>query len=59
MKSIFCNHRIVFSRNIFGDEINKMNARSVFLCKKCGRKFLSDKLIDEDSIYRYGAKFNK
>lgn len=53
---IFCSHRIIFSRNVFGDEINHLDARSIFYCEKCGKRFLSDRLINENEIYNYGNK---
>lgn len=38
LKRLFCRHRggISFHRNIYGDEINVANARSVWKCKRCG-----------------------
>lgn len=38
LKRLFCRHKggISFHRNIYGDEINVANARSVWKCKRCG-----------------------
>lgn len=38
IKQFFCKHNnIEFIRNIYGDEINYVNARSVWRCKYCGK----------------------
>lgn len=38
IKQFFCKHNnIEFIRNIYGDEINYANARSVWKCKYCGK----------------------
>ena len=38
IKQFFCKHNnIEFVRNIYGDEINTANARSVWKCKYCGK----------------------
>ena len=38
IKQFFCKHNnIEFVRNIYGDEINYANARSVWRCKYCGK----------------------
>lgn len=38
IKQFFCKHNnIEFIRNIYGDEINYVNARSVWKCKYCGK----------------------
>ena len=37
-KQLFCKHNnIEFVRNIYGDEINLVNARSEWKCKYCGK----------------------
>ena len=42
IKQFFCKHNnIEFVRNIYGDEINYANARSVWKCKYCGKIFYS------------------
>lgn len=33
--SLFCKHNYEFIRNIYGDEIIELNARSVYRCSKC------------------------
>lgn len=45
IKRFFCKHNnIEFVRNIYGDEINYANARSVWKCKYCGKILYKDKL---------------
>lgn len=36
IKRLFCYHELEFVRNIYGDEINLTNKRSIYKCKKCG-----------------------
>lgn len=44
-KRFFCKHNEkVCITNIFGDLINDYNCRSIWKCKKCGKKFKSNKL---------------
>lgn len=46
-KKLFCEHDYSrFARNIYGDEINYANARSVWQCRKCGK-------------YQYQLELNK
>lgn len=35
IKSLFCTHEWVFWRNVYGDEINALNCRSLHVCTKC------------------------
>lgn len=35
--SLFCWHRYVFIRNIYGDEINYYNKRSIYRCINCNK----------------------
>jgi len=45
IKRILCNHnKDIFVRNIYGDEINACNKRSVWQCSKCGSFRWSDYL---------------
>ena len=37
IKRLFCKHKYEFVRNIFGDEINYTNYRSIWKCSKCGK----------------------
>ena len=35
--SMFCKHQVCdFVRNVYGDEINMLNCRSLWKCRKCG-----------------------
>lgn len=36
LRRLFCRHDYRFHRNIYGDEINVANARSLWLCHQCG-----------------------
>ena len=36
-KQLFCDHEWHHHRNIYGDEINFLNARSEWFCPKCGK----------------------
>lgn len=43
IKSMFCKHDYKLFANIYGDLVNDLNAKTVFICKKCGkRKFISN-----------------
>ena len=45
IKRLFCRHNnIEFIRNIYGDEINTADARSVWKCKYCGKILYKDEL---------------
>jgi predicted RNA-binding protein YlxR (DUF448 family) len=45
MMRLFCRHNHqVFLRNVYGDEINELNARSLWLCTKCKKITRSQKL---------------
>ena len=53
LKNIFkiftCKHPVedlVFIRNIYGDEINQLNARSIWLCPHCNRLIYKQHLFD-------------
>lgn len=47
-RKFFCDHKgwaEVFVRNIYGDEINRMNGkRSMWVCSHCGEVILRDYL---------------
>jgi len=44
IKRLFCKHDYEFLENIYGDEINYLNCRSLWKCKKCGKIKKSNKL---------------
>lgn len=49
---LFCKHKnITFLRNVYGDEINYINARSIWVCKDCNRT------IRKNELY-YKNKYN-
>ena len=49
LKRLICNHENhdhVFIRNIYGDEINQLNARSIWMCNNCHTVIYKPKLKD-------------
>lgn len=51
IKSLFCEHGYEFIRNVFGDEIIRLNGkRSIWKCKKCGKYHYSPFLEYEYKI---------
>lgn len=48
---LVCRHDFLPLRNIYGDEINIHNARSVWICRKCKKGRYSGRLLtDSDFI---------
>lgn len=44
-KRLFCKHKTMTCiTNIYGDCINYYGCRSIWECKRCGKRFRSDKL---------------
>lgn len=42
IKRLFCKHyKLKFWRNVYGDEINALNCRSVWECANCQKVILS------------------
>lgn len=40
-----CEHKdVIFERNVHGDEINHLNCRSVWMCRRCGSTLYSQQL---------------
>lgn len=55
---LFCSHKETkFIRNIFGDEINRLDARSLHRCRKCGTVIKSWELHGLDA--RLGTNYGK
>lgn len=46
LKRLFCRHNggLDFVRNVYGDEINQLNARSIWRCKRCARLVYTSEL---------------
>ena len=45
IKRLFCKHyKLKFWRNVYGDEINALNCRSVWECENCQKVILSQQL---------------
>ncbi|QIK61262.1 hypothetical protein G7050_16025 [Dysgonomonas sp. HDW5A] len=49
IKQLFCEHEYQFVRNIYGDEINFFNARSLWRCPKCGKYTGKSYLINKEN----------
>ena len=52
LKKLFCNHntKLIFIRNIYGDEINQLNARSIWRCSDCNKLIYKNILYDTGKI---------
>lgn len=47
LKRLFCrHHKLSFHCNIYGDEINMLNCRSLWKCKRCGHLVKGEQLFD-------------
>lgn len=47
-KKLFCGHKnVTFKRNVYGDEINFLNARSVWKCLDCNGYTYKKDLYEE------------
>ena len=52
IKRLFCKHKFVFVRNIYGDEINKCGGhRTLWKCSKCGKYKYDLKLDLRTKLY--------
>lgn len=38
LERIFCRHNYQLFANIYGDLVHDLNARTVYICKKCGKR---------------------
>lgn len=47
---MFCRHTLAWVRNIYGDEIIGTNARTLWICEKCGKL-----VYDRDYVMRLSA----
>lgn len=62
LKPLLCNHskhNHTFIRNIHGDEINQLNARSIWKCNNCHKIIYKDTLHDSGSISDGYHTFNE
>lgn len=50
IKRMFCRHTLAWVRNIYGDEIIGTNARTLWICEKCGKL-----VYDRDYVMRLSA----
>lgn len=47
-RTFFCKHEWEFWRNVYGDEINFLDCRSLYTCKKCGLLKRAPELVDQE-----------
>lgn len=64
LDQIKCNHLdkpLEFIRNIHGDEINYLNARSIWKCLDCGKIILRSQLYEKIKPYKkiYSKEYNE
>ena len=58
-KKLFCKNEEKFCvTNVHGDLINFLNCRSVWECKKCGKRFKSAKLCEDCNYVNFKEKQN-
>ena len=59
--SLFCKHDYSHLRNIYGDQINYIGKRSIFICKKCGKIKYGDLLyyLDDEDKRRYEKQLSR
>ena len=59
--TLFCKHSYSHLRNIYGDEINHLGKRSIFVCKKCGKIKYGNLLyyLDDNERRAYEARLHK
>ena len=54
---LFCKHKEKFCvTNIYGDWINSLNCRSVWECKKCGKRFRMSQLCSDCEYVNFKRK---
>ena len=51
LRQTFCRHKYKLFANIYGDLVNQLNARTVMLCSKCGRRKFLKAFIDAPINY--------
>ena len=57
LKRLFCKHEEKFCvTNIHGDMINRLNCRSIWECKKCGKRFKSNELCKDCNYVNFRRK---
>ncbi len=54
LRRLFCAHRYEWMRNIYGDQINEWNARSLWRCDRCGSLVRRQSLHKMRSEQRHG-----
>lgn len=50
VRRVFCRHSLAWVRNIYGDEINATECRTVWICEKCGKY-----IYDRDYVMKSSA----
>ena len=51
-KRLLCKHELAWVRTIHGDEINVLNARTVWICEKCGEYIYDKEYVLESSAVK-------
>lgn len=48
---LFCKHNYTLFANIYGDLINDLDARTVYICKKCGKRRFGREYVEAPINY--------
>lgn len=51
LKRLFCRHRYQVFANIYGDLVESLNARTVLMCTKCGKRKFIKKYVEAPINY--------
>jgi len=49
---LLCKHALAWVRNIYGDEINATNCRTVWICERCGKYIYDREYVLESSAVK-------
>ncbi len=62
-EQLFCSHDYQLFANVYGDLVHDLNARTVLICKKCGkRKYIKNYIeapINYNNFLRDCARYKK
>ena len=51
-QNLYCRHReIDWETNVFGDQINLLNCRSIWICQNCHKRFYRNRLMRGEGKY--------
>lgn len=51
VRQLFCKHDYTLFANIYGDLINDFDARTVYICRKCGRRKFDKEYVEAPVNY--------